>query len=257
MGNTRDFDFGYSWIFTYGHLFPTTLFAGVAGIAWMAAPSGWVRVPLSALALWAFAGFLTLRFVFRVNAPLQLPTTTYLAEGTGKVLDLGCGSGRTSIMVGQGRLQTAITALDNFSADYIRGHGRAKTLRNFEVAGIGQRAIIQEGDFRSLPFDGEIFDAVVSSYAIDHLSPQEVPVALAEAYRVIRTGGEFLLMVIVPNLWTVVAFSPLILLKLPSRRYLRRVLQLAGFRLESEGSSRGAAWFLLQRNAMEQGSSLY
>lgn len=248
MDTTRDFDFGYSWIWTYGHLFPTALFAGGAGIAWLVAAPGWLWAPLSALALWAFTGFLASRFVFRIDAPLKIPSTSYLAEGTGKVLDLGCGSGKTSIMIGQQRPQTVITALDNFSADYIKDNGKAKTLRNFAVAGIDQRAVIQEGDMLSLPFDGETFDAAVSSYAIDHLAPQDVTVALSEAYRVIRTGGEFLLMVIVPNLWTVVAYSPVIFLMFPSRRYWRRALQLAGFRLESEGSSGGSTWFLLRKS---------
>jgi ubiquinone/menaquinone biosynthesis C-methylase UbiE len=52
-----------------------------------------------------------------------------------------------------------------------------------------------------------------------HLEPRDIAVALAETYRVLRPGGEFLLMVIVPNLWTVVTYTPLILLRFPSRRY--------------------------------------
>ena len=153
-------------------------------------------------------------------------------------------------MVGQERPQTVITALDDFSADYIEGHGKAKTLRNFEAAGIDQRATVQQGDIRSLPFDDSTFAAVVNSHAIDHLEPQDVSVALSEAHRVLRAGGDFLLMVIVPNLWTVVAFTPVIFLKFASRRYWRRVLEVAGFRLVSEGSSRGSAWFLLRKNVV-------
>jgi SAM-dependent methyltransferase len=249
MSNTQDFDFGYSWIWTYGHLLPTALFAVSAGIALPAGAPAWVWVPLSALAMWALTGFLVSRFVFRMNAPLHLPSTSFLAGGGGTVLDLGCGSGRTSIMVGLERPKTEIIGLDDFSAHYIEGHGKAKTLRNFEAAGIYQRATIQEGDLRSLPFDNLTFDAAVSSYAIDHLEPQDIPVALAETYRALRNGGEFLLMVIVPNFWTVLTFSPVIFLHFRSRRYWRRVLEMAGFRAESEGSSRGLAWFLLRKDA--------
>jgi len=251
LSATRALDFGYSWVWTHGHLVPTALFLGTAGIALLAGAPAWVWLPLLALALWAFAGFLVSRFVFRVNAPLHLPVTSFLAGGSGTVLDLGCGSGRTSIMVGLERPKTEIVALDDFSADYIEGHGKAKTLRNFEAAGIYRRATIQEGDLRSLPFDNLSFDAAVSSYAIDHLEPQEVPVALAETYRALRNGGEFLLMVIVPNIWTVLTFSPVIFLQFRSRRYWRRALEVAGFRAESEGSDRGLAWFLLRKDAVD------
>ncbi len=251
MSNARDLDFGYSWVWEYGHLVPTALLGASLGIALVAGAPIWVWLPLSALAVWTFSGFLISRFLFRVSAPLYLPSATFLASGAGSVLDIGCGSGRTSIMVGQARPQATITALDDFRADYIEGHGEAKTLRNFKAAGIDRQSVVQQGDMRSLPFANRIFDAAVSSYAIDHLEPQDVPAALSEAYRVLRPGGEFLLMVIVPNVWTVLAFSPVIFLKFPSRQYWRQTLGTAGFPMVAEGSSRGAAWFLLRKNVVE------
>ena len=42
-------------------------------------------------------------------------------------------------------------------------------MRNAQIAGVTERASARVGDMRELPFgDGE-FDAVVSSYAVDHL----------------------------------------------------------------------------------------
>ena len=154
-------------------------------------------------------------------------------------------------MVAEGRPGAEITGLDNFSAAYINGHGMAKTLHNFAVAGISDRAAIQEGDMRSLPFDDSSFDAAVSSYAIDHLRPPEIPVALAETARVLRNGGDLLLMVIVPNRWTVVAFGPLIPLIFRPRRYWRSALRQAGLRATTEGSYRGLAWFLARKDSVE------
>lgn len=42
------------------------------------------------------------------------------------------------------------------------------------------------------------FDAVYSSHSLEHVYPHEVPVALAEMYRVLKPGG--LAIVVVPNL---------------------------------------------------------
>ncbi|MDA1228228.1 MAG: hypothetical protein BZY79_02825 [SAR202 cluster bacterium Casp-Chloro-G4] len=250
MDGKNALDLGYSWVWTSGHLVPTAAFAGGVGIAWFFGASVWVWVPLLALAVWALAGLLISKLLIRVNDPMSLPSSEYAASA-GKIIDLGCGAGRTSIMVGLGRPQAQITLLDNFSADYIQGHGQEKTLRNFQVAGIEGRITIQEGDFRGLPFDDGSFDAAVSSYAIDHLDPQDIPVALSEARRVLSSDGEFLLMVIVPNIWMAIAYTPAIFHMFRTRGYWRRVLDEAGFQLSSEGSSRGAAWFLLRARGAE------
>lgn len=240
------FDFGYSWVWSYGHLVAATLFAISTAIASVAGASPWLYAPSAAIALWAFAGFLIARLLLRVNDPLRLPTSQFLPRGAGRVLDLGCGSGRTSIMVGTARSNANITGLDNFSADYIAGHGTDKTLRNFAVAGIEGRADIQTGNMLDLPFENETFDAAVSSYAIDHLEPSDISVALAETRRVLQPNGDLLLMVIVPNIWTAIAFTPLVYLRLARRSFWRSTTTAVGFAPIAEGSSRGAAWFLLR-----------
>ena len=83
-------------------------------------------------------------------------------------------------------------------------------MRNARIAGVAERADARVGDMRKLPFaDGE-FDAVVSSYAIDHLRRDERPNAIAEVARVLKPGGEFLLMIIHVD-WKTWLVSPLLL----------------------------------------------
>jgi len=79
---------------------------------------------------------------------------------------------------------------------------------------------------------------------MDHLTRPQTLGALAEARRVVRPGGEFLLMVIVPSVWSIVAYSPLILAMFPRSRFWREALTAAGFDVASEGWSRGARWFV-------------
>ena len=58
---------------------------------------------------------------------------------------------------------------------------------------------------REMPFEDASFDGVVSVAAIDHLNKEGVERALAEVTRVLRPDGQFLLMVVNPDIWTKVA----------------------------------------------------
>ena len=58
---------------------------------------------------------------------------------------------------------------------------------------------------REMPFDDASFDGVVSVAAIDHLNREGVERTLAEVTRVLRPEGQFLLMVVNPDIWTKIA----------------------------------------------------
>ena len=64
---------------------------------------------------------------------------------------------------------------------------------------------------RRLPFEQATFDGVVSTYAIDHLNREGINMSLREASRVLKPGGEFLLLVITKDLWLKLTFGPLLL----------------------------------------------
>lgn len=241
-------DFGYSWVWAYGHLFFLVPFLAVAGIAWLLSAPAWLVAVLLVPAAWALFGFLIMRFVANFNALPPLPTSAYLPEGRGNVLDLGCGLGRATIMVALARPNVHVTAVDNFSASYIRDHGEAPLARNLRIAGVDDRVTIREGDLLQLPFEDETFDALVSSFAIDHTA--DLARALAEAKRVLRPGGQFLLLSSVASVRMVIAMLPLYI---PNWRHVRtrgdwqRELKAAGFRLDDEGPLRTHGWFLVSR----------
>jgi len=171
---------------------------------------------LGALALWSTAAFVAVRFVININGRASLPTETFLASGSGRVLDMGAGTGRSSIMVLEARPQATLVALDLFGDSYKRHFGsevnpEAKLMSNLKAAGVEQRASIQAGDMRKLPFESAVFDAIVSSYAIDHLNREGVQQALSGAARVLKPQGELLLMVIGKDPWLQFTFGPLLL----------------------------------------------
>jgi ubiquinone/menaquinone biosynthesis C-methylase UbiE len=219
-------DYGYPWWLSYGHL--PILIVGVA-IGLLGFARKWSRGAMLfvvALIFWSGAALLIERLVINVNGRPSLPTQSFLANGGGRVLDIGAGTGRSSIMVLESRPQATLVALDLFGQSFNQHFGRSempqqRLLANLKAAGVDQRATIATADMRKLPFEPAAFDAVVSAYAIDHLNRQGTDQSLAEAARVLKPGGELLLMIIANEKWAKFAFGPLL----------------------SHGGSRGAAWW--------------
>lgn len=209
-------DFGYPWWLSYGHLVLALI---IAAILWLGYVRRWSKVAMfltGALLVWATTAFIAARFVLDINGRAALPTENFLRSGTGRVLDMGAGTGRSSIMVLEARPQATLVALDLFGKSYELHFGpggspQEKLLANLKAAGVAERATIHTGDMRKLPFEHASFDAIVSSYAIDHLSRDGIRQSLAEAARVLKPGGEFLLMVIGKDPWLQYAFGPLLL----------------------------------------------
>src|SRR5438552_6889354 len=246
-------DFGYPWWLSYGHL---PVLAAAVSILLLGYARKWSRWPmlfLGVVALWSVAALLVERFVIDVNGRAALPTQAFLRSGVGRVLDIGAGTGRSSIMVLQSRPQATLVALDLFGESFQQHFGRSETpqqklLANLKAAEVEQRATIATADMRKLPFEPAAFDAIVSAYAIDHLNRQGTDQALAEAARVVKPGGDFLLMVIGDEPWAKFTFGPL--LKHGGARgsawWTARV-QEAGFQVLEEGTRPLTLYVLAQR----------
>ena len=209
-------NFGYPWYLSYGHLAVTAVALSLWLVGYARKWSKVAMILIVAVTLWSIAAFLVARLALDVNGRLPLPTQRFLASGTGRVLDMGAGTGRSTLMVLEARPQTTVVALDLFAESYERHFGTGQSgqerlLSNLKAAGLEHRAAIQTGDMRKLPFEAATFDAVVSTYAIDHLNRDGVTASLSEASRVLKPGGNFLMMVITKDAWLKFTFGPLLL----------------------------------------------
>ena len=246
MFNLFSYDFGYSWSIRYAMLAPLILAGGIAAVAVWRSWSRWVIIPTALVAVWAAAAVMILNAM--LNRPMSLPTERFLTSGSGRVLDVGAGSGRAAIGVLIARPNTKAVGADIYSGYWgIDENTPERFMRNARIAGVAERAAARVADMRALPFaDGE-FDAVVSSYAIDHLRRDERPKAIAEVARVLKPGGEFLLMIIRVD-WRTWLVSPL-LAHHPSQNPepWRALLRENGFSLEEEGTPFTTLYFLAKK----------
>jgi SAM-dependent methyltransferase len=246
-------DFGYPWWLSYGHLALLAVFVAGLLLGYSRKWSKWPMIFLGVLTLWSTAAFLLIHFGLDINGRAALPTQSFFRAGTGRVLDLGAGTGRSSIMVLASRPQATLVASDLFgeSFDEHFGHGESpqeRLLRNLKAAGVDQRASIVTADMRQLPFQAASFDALVSSYAVDHLNRQGINQALAEAARVLKPGGDFLLVLVANDRWAKFAFGPLLAhggTRGPAW-WTARVKE-AGFQVVEQGTSPITLYLLLRR----------
>jgi SAM-dependent methyltransferase len=245
------YDFDYAWPWAYGHLIAAIVFAG---LAWVTHRLHWTRLTVVAgiLTLWGLSGAYIIHGPLRLSRPVALPTELFLPSGSGRVLDAGAGSGRSALMVLLARPTATVVALDRFSGYYGIVDNTPDRLRaNARAAGVESRLEVQVGDMRQMPFDDASFDGVVSVAAIDHLDKEGVERTLAEVTRVLRPDGQFLLMVVNPDIWTRVALP-----FLHGHGYFgapaypdrwRSRLTAAGLSVVDEGTQPSTLYFLTQK----------
>jgi SAM-dependent methyltransferase len=243
------YDFGYSWFVGYGLAIPLALAAAAGGVAvWRRWPR-WMAAIAAVVAVWAATGIFLINVVFGINRPIQIPTDRFLASGSGRVLDAGAGSGRAAVGVLLARPRTMVTGLDIYSGYWgIDDNTPERFMTNARLAGAADRAEARTGDVRAMPFmDGE-FDAVISSYVIDHLRQDGIGKAIGEVARVLKPRGEFLLMIVNVN-WATWLVSPHAVAHHPRQdpARWRAFLDQGGFEVEEAGTQPSTLYFLARK----------
>lgn len=208
-------DFAYPWWLNYGHL-TVAFVSGVSfAVVWFLRWPRWSRVMTGIVTLWALAAAVVMQ-TFNAGGVPTLPTEAFLRSNpTARVLDIGAGTGRSSIMVLRERPSATLVAFDQFGDSFAhhfgdRGRPQDRLLANLRAAGVDERASIDTGDMRALPFADNTFDAIVSAYTMEHVGGDDARLALAEAHRVLTPGGEFLLILVNNDAWMKLAFGPVL-----------------------------------------------
>lgn len=103
-----------------------------------------------------------------------------------RVLDLGCGTGRHSVML----------ANEGYEVSGIDVSPNAIQFARQWLASEGLTADLMCGTAQELPWRRDFFDAVISHGVLDHMTWSEAMKASAEVHRVVRPEGLFYLSLI-------------------------------------------------------------
>jgi SAM-dependent methyltransferase len=116
-------------------------------------------------------------------------------RGDERVLDVGCGHGLMLIGAAKRLTTGKAIGIDLWQKVDQAGNSPDATLSNIQLEGVADRAEIQTGDARQLPFPDASFDVVVSSWALHNIyTPAERQQAVREIARVLKPGGRVALL---------------------------------------------------------------
>lgn len=112
--------------------------------------------------------------------------------GDEQVLDLGCGRGAVLVAAARRLPAGRVTGVDLWTKDQ-SGNSPGATRANAAAVGVADRIDVGTSDMTDLPFAEESFDVVTAALAIHNIrSPEGRLMALDEAMRVLRPGGQLL-----------------------------------------------------------------
>jgi SAM-dependent methyltransferase len=111
-------------------------------------------------------------------------------DGTGRVLDVGCGNGPLTIEIAKRYPHAKALGIDYWGAAW--EYSKSVCDRNAAIEGVAERVTFQSASATSLPFDDETFDAVVSNFVFHEVRDvRDKRELIEEALRVLKTGGKF------------------------------------------------------------------
>ena len=89
---------------------------------------------------------------------------------SGRVLDIGCGSGALSVAVAKRCTAAQVTGIDYWGPRW--GYGKQQCERNATLEGVSRRTTFMQGDAAALPFADGTFDAAVSNFVFHEVKTQ-------------------------------------------------------------------------------------
>lgn len=110
-------------------------------------------------------------------------------DGSGTMLDIGCGSGALSVLCAKTWPHALITGIDYWSREW--NYAKEQCEENARIERVTPITFLQ-GDAAALPFDDESFDAAVSNFVFHEVRTQpDKRQVVREALRVVKKGGVF------------------------------------------------------------------
>jgi ubiquinone/menaquinone biosynthesis C-methylase UbiE len=111
-------------------------------------------------------------------------------QGHERVLDVGCGHGLMLLGIAKRLTTGRAVGIDLWHTQDQAGNAITATEENARRENVPDRVELHTGDLRTLPFDSNSFDVIVSSWAIHNLhGAAQRQKALDEIVRVVKPGG--------------------------------------------------------------------
>lgn len=111
-------------------------------------------------------------------------------QGSGKILDIGAGSGSLIIKVARKYQNTQLVGVDYWGKDW--EYSKDQCIKNATIEGVNNRIDFIKASAAQLPFENNTFDAVISCLTFHEVKDEKNKILLIkEALRIIKPGSTF------------------------------------------------------------------
>lgn len=121
----------------------------------------------------------------------HFPWTKAAGEnGTGRIIDIGCGAGALTNRIARLYPSAEITGIDFWGKEW--SYAKEQCEKNAALEGVADRVIFRKGDAAALDFADGAFDGAVSNFVFHEVrTAKDKRDVVKEALRVVRKGGAF------------------------------------------------------------------
>lgn len=149
-----------------------------------------------------------------------------------KILDVGCGTGRTAIKIAKVLKNGGyLTGIDIYEKYAISGNALDTVQRNAKLENVDDKTTFQNGSATDIPFENEKFDIVnVSSVLHEIHDAVQKENAVKEIYRVLKPEGYLYLSEWNRTSWQIIAYAGIFCLAFKKYNYWYELLKRHGFK---------------------------
>lgn len=149
-----------------------------------------------------------------------------------KILDLGCGTGRTAIKIAK-KLKNGghLYGCDIYNTMAISGNALSTVQQNARIEKVSDKTTFQYGSVLEIPFKDAEFDIVNLSSVLHEIhDPEGKEKALTEIYRVLKPRGHFYMSEWNRAAWQCIAMFGLCCFVFKHKKYWTGLLKSHGFK---------------------------
>ncbi|MBD3198060.1 MAG: methyltransferase domain-containing protein [Candidatus Lokiarchaeota archaeon] len=166
-----------------------------------------------------------------------------------KILDIGCGTGRTSLKVAK-MLKNGgyLYGIDIYSKMAISGNDLETVQHNAELEGVAEKTSFKFGSATEIPFDDESFDIVNVSSVLHEIHEKGGQMkALNEIYRVLKPGGTAYIGEWNRYSFPLILYSGVFCIVFKPKQYWKKILEKSKLKLKEMENQGGYILFTVQK----------
>lgn len=115
------------------------------------------------------------------------------SEKMNLILDLGSGTGRTTILAAKIFRTSRVIGIDIYSTRTLSKNSPKQAYENAQIEAVNNRVSFNYGDARYIPFRDQCFDMVICTSVLHIISTKDREQVIEEAKRVLKNHGKFIM----------------------------------------------------------------